>query len=238
MKKKMTVLNICICAAMIAIHIVLETFLSIRIGETLKITFSTLPFVVVGMLCGPAEGFITGIVGSFLSQLLGPYGIMVTTWIWIIPGAMEGLTAGLVFKAFKRKPTVPAVAVSVFAAGFVLTVFNWFGSYLGSIVILKEITIEGLLAVTPIRLLKWIIVDVIYTIIMIPLTKTLLKTCPAGIKQARLNAAAAAEAPASVEVEAAVPAEDTAPAETAAPAEAVVEAAAPVEAEAAEKPVS
>ena len=191
MKKKMTILDICICAAMIAIHIVLETFLSIRIGETIKISFSTLPFVVVGMLCGPAEGFITGLVGSFLSQLLGPYGIMVTTWIWIIPGAMEALTAGLVYKAFKRKTTVPIVAATVFIAGFVLVVFNWFGSYLGSIVILKELTIEGLLAVTPIRLLKWVIVDVIYTIILVPLTKTLLKSCPAGIRQAKQNAKAA-----------------------------------------------
>lgn len=187
MKKKMTVLDICICAAMIAVHIVLDLFLSIRIGETLKITFASLPFVICGMLCGPAEGFISGIVGSFLSQLLGPYGIMVTTFIWIIPGAMEGLAAGLIFKAFKRKTTVPVIAVTVFIAGLVLVVFNWFGSYLGSVIILKEITIEGLIAVTPIRLLKWVITSVIYTIILIPLTKALLKSCPAGIRQAKQN---------------------------------------------------
>lgn len=180
--KKMTVLDLCLCAMMAGLHIVLELFCTVRLGETIKITISTLPFVVIGMLCGPVEGFVTGIVGSFLSQMLGPYGIMITTPIWIIPGAMEGLASGLIYKAFKRRNKVIFIALTVFISGFVLLAFNWAGSWLGSIVILKQITMEGLLAATPIRILKWVIVGVVYTIVMIPLCKTLQKRCPADMR--------------------------------------------------------
>ena len=101
-KSKMTVLDLCLCAMMIALHIVLEVFGTIRIGNDLKITFSTLPFVLIGMLCGPVEGLVTGLVGTFLSQLI-TYGITITTPFWIIPGMLQGLAAGLIYIAFKRK---------------------------------------------------------------------------------------------------------------------------------------
>lgn len=197
MKKKMTVLDITICAAMIALHIVLDLFLTIRIGELYKITLNTLPFVVVGMMCGPAEGFLSGLVGCFLSQMLGPYGLMVTTPIWIIPGALSGLTSGLIFKAFKRKTTIVAIAVTVFIAELITTIYNWFGSYLGDVVILKDMTIEVLIAAIPIRLINWALRSVVFTVVLVPLCKTLLKSCPAGIRQAKQNAEAkAAESPA------------------------------------------
>lgn len=197
MKKKMTVLDITICAAMIALHIVLDLFLTIRIGELYKITLNTLPFVVVGMMCGPAEGALSGLVGCFLSQMLGPYGLMVTTPIWIIPGMLSGLISGLIFKAFKRKPTIAAIAVTVFIAELITTIYNWFGSYLGDVVILKDMTIEVLIAAIPIRLINWALRSVVFTVVLVPLCKTLLKSCPAGIRQAKQNAEAkAAESPA------------------------------------------
>lgn len=197
MKKKMTVLDITICAAMIALHIVLDLFLTIRIGELYKITLNTLPFVVVGMMCGPAEGALSGLVGCFLSQMLGPYGLMVTTPIWIIPGMLSGLTSGLIFKAFKRKSTIAAIAVTVFISELITTIYNWFGSYLGDVVILKDMTIEVLIAAIPIRLINWALRSVVFTVVLVPLCKTLLKSCPAGIRQAKQNAEAkAAESPA------------------------------------------
>ena len=192
MKKKMTVLDITICAAMIALHIVLDLFLTIRIGELYKITLNTLPFIVVGMMCGPAEGALSGLVGCFLSQMLGPYGLMVTTPIWVVPGVLSGFASGIIYKAFKRKTTIPVIAVTVFLAELITTIYNWFGSYLGDVVILKDMTIEVLVAAIPIRLVNWALRCVVFTIILVPLCKTLLKSCPAGIRQAKQNAKAAA----------------------------------------------
>ncbi len=194
MKKKLTVLDITICAAMIALHIVLDLFLTIRIGELYKITLNTLPFVVVGMMCGPAEGALSGLVGCFLSQMLGPYGLMITTPIWIIPGMLSGLFSGLFYKAFKRKTTIVAIAVTVFAAELITTIYNWFGSYLGDVIILKDMKLEVLLAAIPIRLVNWALRSVVFTVVLVPLCKTLLKSCPAGIRQAKKNATEAAAA--------------------------------------------
>ena len=102
--------------------------------------------------------------------------------------------SGLFYKAFKRKTTIPAIAITVFAAELITTLYNWFGSYLGDVVILKDMKLEVLVAAIPIRLVNWALRCVVFTIVLVPLCKTLLKSCPAGIRQAKLNAKAAAEA--------------------------------------------
>ena len=142
---------------------------------------------VTGIVC-----YVSGLVGCFLSQMLGPYGLMVTTPIWIVPGIISGFASGMIYKAFKRKTTIPVIAVTVFLAELITTIYNWFGSYLGDVVILKDMTLEVLVAAIPIRLVNWALRCVVFTIILVPLCKTLLKSCPAGIRQAKQNAKAAA----------------------------------------------
>ncbi len=181
-KKKMTVLSLCLCAVCIALHIILEVFATIRIGNDYKVSFATLPFVIVALLCGPLEGFVTGLIGTFLSQLI-TYGITITTPFWIIPGALQGLAAGLIFLAFKRKTKIVPIAVTVFGAGLVLVIFNWIASYFDGVVFYKYMTMEVLVALIPVRLLIWIGLSIVYTIVGVPITKALLKSCPGGFRQ-------------------------------------------------------
>ena len=178
----MTVLDLCLCAMMIALHIVLEVFGTIRIGNDLKITFSTLPFVLIGMLCGPVEGMVTGLLGTLLSQLI-TYGITITTPFWIIPGMLQGLAAGLIYKAFRRRNKVGFVITTVTLACLVLVVFNLVASYFDGVVIWKYWTIEVLVALIPMRLLVWVIVSIVYSAVAIPLCKTLQKKLPAAYRQ-------------------------------------------------------
>lgn len=181
-KSKMTVLDLCLCAMMIALHIVLEAFGTIRIGNDLKITFSTLPFVLTGMLCGPVEGLVTGLVGTFLSQLI-TFGITLTTPFWIIPGMLQGLAAGLIYMAFKRKPKFWFVTVTVTLACLVLVIFNLIASYFDGVVIWKYWTIEVLVALIPMRLLVWVGISIVYSAVAIPLCKTLQKRLPGSLRQ-------------------------------------------------------
>jgi len=187
-KGKMTVLSLCLCAVCIALHIILEVFCAIRIGNDLKISFSTLPFVIIGLLCGPVEGLVTGLLGTFLSQLI-TYGITITTPFWIIPGALQGLAAGLIFIAFKRKTKLVPVGVTVFASGLVLVIFNWIASYFDGVVFFKYWTIEVLIGLIPIRLAVWVGLSIVYTLVGLPITKALLKSCPGGFRQMKKNAA-------------------------------------------------
>jgi len=191
--KNMKVVNLCLCAVMIALHIVLELFCTIKIGNDFKISFAALPFVVIAFLCGPVEGLITGLLGTFLSQLL-TYGITITTPFWIIPCAAQGLTAGLIYIAFKRKPKLVPIGVAVFASGFVAVIFNWIASYFDGVVFYKYYTMEILYALIPVRLVVWVAVSIIYTAVLVPVTKALQKNCPAGYRQAKKDAAAKKQA--------------------------------------------
>lgn len=182
--KKMTVLDLCLCAVMVALHIVLELFCTIRIGNDIKVTFAALPFVIIGFLCGPIEGLITGAVGSFLSQVLS-FGITITTPFWVLPFALQGLSAGLIFKAFKYKTKLVPIGVSVFASGFIAVIFNWIASYLDGVVFFKYMTLEVLVALIPIRLAVWVGLSIIFTAVSLPITKALLKSCPLGLKLAK-----------------------------------------------------
>ena len=170
--KKMAVINLAICGVMIALHIVLELFLTVRIGNDFKITFATLPFIVVGLICGPVEGLATGLLGTLLSQLL-TFGWTQSTPFWLIPGTLCGLLAGLVYKIFKRRTQFVPIMVSIVIAMFVFIAFNWIASYFDGVVIYKYMTMEVLLALIPMRILIGVILMIIYTAVCVPLCKAL-----------------------------------------------------------------
>jgi len=83
-------------AMLIAAYFILSTYLSVNLGS-MRISLDLLPVVLGAALFGPAHGFIIGFAGYFLFQLVGPYGISVTTFIWCLPEALRGLIAGFVF---------------------------------------------------------------------------------------------------------------------------------------------
>lgn len=180
--KRLAVIDLCICAIGIALHIILEMFCTIRIGNDLKITLTALPFIVIAFLCGPVEGLITGLLGTFLSQML-TYGITVTTVLWILPYAVQALIAGLIFKKLQKKIDIKTVALSVFVSGLVSVIITWIASYVDGVVIFKYMTLEVLIGLIPIRLVVWVIVSIAYSLVTIAVTKALFKSCPAGIRE-------------------------------------------------------
>ncbi|MCD7748907.1 MAG: folate family ECF transporter S component [Oscillospiraceae bacterium] len=88
-----------LCAAL---YVVLAAYLSLNLGP-IKLSLDGLPILLGAMLFGPADGLIIGLVGNFLSQLLGPYGISATTILWMLPPALLGLLTGLYAKRHGRE---------------------------------------------------------------------------------------------------------------------------------------
>ena len=170
--KKLTALDICFCAASIALHIILEMFLTIRIGYEVNITPAALPFVVLAFICGPWHGLISGLVGTFLSQLL-MYGITITTPFWTLPYAIQAMTAGLIFRALHHKVTIRNMAISVFSSGLAGVIMNLIASYLDGVVFFKYWTAEVLIGLIPYRLLVWVGLSVLYTFITYEVTRVL-----------------------------------------------------------------
>ncbi|MBR7075583.1 MAG: hypothetical protein IKI32_01540, partial [Lachnospiraceae bacterium] len=83
----------------------------------------------------------------------------------------------------KRKTKLVPIAVTVFGAGLVLVIFNWIASYFDGVVFFKYWTIEVLIGLIPLRLLVWVGLSIVYTIVGFPITKALLKSCPGGFRQ-------------------------------------------------------
>ena len=172
--KRLAAIDISLCAVSIALHIILEMFLTIRIGNDLKISLAALPFLVIALMCGPLEGLISGLVGTFLSQLL-TFGITITTPFWVLPYAIQALVAGLIFLAFKKKVTVKNIGISVFLGGLAGVIITWIASYLDGVVFFQYMTLEALVALIPMRLLIWLGLSIAYTGICYAVTRALRK---------------------------------------------------------------
>ena len=57
-------------AALTAMYIVLMGFLSLKVSDTLRISFETVPLALAGMWLGPVSGVIVALVSDFLGAVL------------------------------------------------------------------------------------------------------------------------------------------------------------------------
>ena len=101
-----------LCAAL---YVVLSSLLSLSLGP-IKLSLDGLPVLLAALLFGPVDGLLVGLVGSFLGQLLGPYGVSATTPLWMLPAAVLGFIVG--WYAKRRGPSLSrgTLAVLVLAA--------------------------------------------------------------------------------------------------------------------------
>lgn len=84
--------KLALLAMLISMNVVLGLF-SVNMGN-MKLTFDALPILIAAFLFGAKSGFMVGLIGAFMSQML-TFGLMPTTIIWILPAAIRGLTVGL-----------------------------------------------------------------------------------------------------------------------------------------------
>lgn len=93
---------LCRMAILTALYVVLTTMLTLRLPGDIRITFASLPILLSALLYGPGEAVTIALVGEFLNQLLGGYGITATTLLWIIPPAVRALIVGLAAVSFRN----------------------------------------------------------------------------------------------------------------------------------------
>ena len=92
---------LCRIAMLAALYVLLNNTIAIKAGN-LRITFASLPVVLSALLFGPLESALTALVGEFINQLIGGYGITVTTGLWLIPPAVRGVVVGIAAMALRR----------------------------------------------------------------------------------------------------------------------------------------
>ena len=101
-KGKMTTRRLTINAVLIAIYVVLRYF-NIAFGESFRFTLASFPVILCALLFGPVDGLLVGLLGEFLSQILGPYGLTPTTLLWCVGETLRGGTLGLCSVLFLKK---------------------------------------------------------------------------------------------------------------------------------------
>lgn len=93
-KKPVDTLKICILAMFTALYVVLA-FVSIPLGNSLKISIEGFPIFIMALFYGWKEGLTVGVLGPFIYQMLN-FGFTPTTVLWILPHAMTGYFTGLI----------------------------------------------------------------------------------------------------------------------------------------------
>jgi ECF transporter S component (folate family) len=99
----------------VAVNVVLSTVAGLHLGP-MTISLSGLPILLGAVMFGPMDGAVIGLLGGFISQLLGPYGVSVTTPLWILPPALLGLVMGLYAKSRRYDLTVKQLGLWVLIA--------------------------------------------------------------------------------------------------------------------------
>lgn len=98
---------------------------------SLKLPLAMIPTVIAAVMCGPLWGAATGLVGSFIPQLV-MYGLTPTTPLWIAPAAIRGIIAGLLFIAFKRSMNIGILSFEIIVSSLAVTAANTAVMYIDS----------------------------------------------------------------------------------------------------------
>ena len=101
-KGKMAAKRLAVNAVLVAIYYALR-LLNIPFGDAFRFTLAPFAVILCALLYGPVDGLIVGLLGEFLSQVLGPYGLTPTTLLWCLGETTRGVTLGLCAMLFLRK---------------------------------------------------------------------------------------------------------------------------------------
>ena len=75
------------------------------------------------------------------------------------------------------------MGISIFISGFIAALLTWIASYVDGVLVFKYMTTEVLAALIPLRLMVWVIISVVYTAVTFPITKAVIRSCPAELKK-------------------------------------------------------
>ena len=167
---------LCQLALMVAVYYVLGTTLVIHSGN-FKLTFISLPVTFTAVLYGPAAGITVALLGEFLTQMSGPFGLAPNTILWMIPPAINGLVVGLVARSmWKKEKKLEARPAVCYAVCIVSSIAYW---VVNTIVLFIDSKIYGyynfafVFGSAALRLGKDLIVAVIVATVVIPLVRAL-----------------------------------------------------------------
>ncbi len=156
-----------------ALYVVLSTYLSIKIPGSVQISFSSLPILLCAFLLKPTDAVAVAVLGTFVEQVLdpSPYGYA-TLLMWLIPGAVQALIAGLGAVCVERmrvgsaKKAFAFLIVFIVSAEVSLTFLNTVALYIDGYIF--SYPVKALHLLLPMRLLN-LLVRTAISCVVVPL---------------------------------------------------------------------
>ncbi|MCI8421926.1 MAG: folate family ECF transporter S component [Lawsonibacter sp.] len=166
-----TLHTLCALSLLTAMMVLLKMTLSIQ-TPYFKFNFASLPIVLAAMLFGPLEGAAVAVLGEFIVQVNGPYGLVPTTFLWIWPPAIRALVVGSAALWFRRTGLPlerrPAACCTVCVLGAILTTTgNTVGMWLDSL--FYRTSFAPVLFITPGRYVTGAVTAVLVAAVCMPL---------------------------------------------------------------------
>ncbi len=103
-KRNSRIQKMALCAVLAAMYVLLSAYLSIRIGNVIRITFGSLPVILAAILMGPGQAALVAGMGEFINQLIN-YGFSPTMPLWMTPPMCRGIIVGLLVLALCKNGT-------------------------------------------------------------------------------------------------------------------------------------
>lgn len=125
MRKSMfTTKGIAITALLVAMSILLKSFLSIE-TQIFRISFYEIPLLILGIMVGPIAGFVGGLVTDIVHIIFSPFAF--TFNFFTVATISWGFIPGLFF--FRKDFSVKTIALVVVFTSIIAFTFNTLGIY-------------------------------------------------------------------------------------------------------------
>lgn len=149
-KKSFYIRRITTDAVLVALYVVFAAVFSIKLPFA-EISLASIPILMCALLYSAPDALIVATLGSFIEQMLGGYGLTVTTPLWMAPVILQGLAAALLFFLFKRDK-VWKIVLAVVLCEVLLTVTNTAVLYLDGAIF--DYPVKALHLIAPARIIN------------------------------------------------------------------------------------
>lgn len=138
-------------AMLAALYVLLSVFLTVK-APMLEVSWCTLPLFLAAFLFGLPDALSVALVGSFLEQLLSPYGLSITTPLWMLSPILAALAVGTAAYLLRARPSKVDLILALLAGELLLTVANTAALYLDGAIM--GYAVAALHVLLPARLLS------------------------------------------------------------------------------------
>lgn len=116
-------------AMLVALYVVFSTVFSFK-TPWFEVSLVGLPILLAARLFGAKDALVIALLGSFMEQLMSPYGLSATTPLWMAPVVLMAAAAALGFFLIGRRDSLPLMLGVIILSELLLTVFNTVVLYL------------------------------------------------------------------------------------------------------------